>query len=275
LHDPLGTGLGLPGDQHDDDMASLFFETDFLREGLELAGRPNVNLTIRSGSFRDLRLVVKLSDVSSEGVSTLLTSGWTRIRTRHYDGGTPFVDVQCVPLAALVPAGHRLRVSVASSDFPRMWPAPGDGSFSLVLGGDGASSITLPRPTTAGEDWTGRVPRPTRTSKLEWSVASTAVLRRLREDPGGTTETSLETHNKLVTPHGATMRLDEQFRARASVHDAKAAQVFGDVNLAVELADGEKVDIAVASVFTEKTATAMGRVIVDGVPIFNEMWHSP
>ena len=31
-----------------------------------------------AGSFRDLRLVVKLCDVSPEGSSTLLTSGWTR-----------------------------------------------------------------------------------------------------------------------------------------------------------------------------------------------------
>ncbi len=275
LHDPLGTGLGLPEDQHADDMASLFFETDFLREGLELAGRPNVDLIIRSAPSRDLRLVVRLSDVSAEGRSTLLTSGWTRARRRDQDGGTTVVHVQCVPVAAVIPAGHRLRVSVASSDFPRMWPTSGDGSFALVLGDEVASTVTLPHPATPGDDWTDRVPRPTRTAKLEWSVAGTAVLRRLREEPGRTTETTLEIHNELVTPHGATMRVDERFRARASAHEAKAAQVFGDVNFALELADGEKVDIAVAPAFTETTATAVGRVVLDGVPIFNEMWQSP
>ena len=50
--------------------------------------------------------------------------------------------------------------------------------------------------------------------------------------------------------------------------------VFGDVKFALELADGAKVDITVESVFSETTAKAKARVVVDGSSIFDETWYS-
>ena len=279
LLDPLGTGLGRPEDQRADDMASLAFDTEVLPADLELSGRPEVDLTVQQSASRDLRLVVKLCDVSPDGASTLLTSGWKRLRTRSEENEA-IGHIQCVPVAAVIPSGHRLRVSFSCSDFPRMWPTPGDGSFSVVVGGPDGSRVTLPTPGTPDNtvdravDWTDHMPRPASPSPLDWSVSGTAALRHHGEGPGETVETSIETRNELTTPHGATVRMDEQFRASASALDTNEARVFGDVKFALELADGAKVDIAVESVFSEKTARARARVVLDGSPIFDESWYS-
>jgi putative CocE/NonD family hydrolase len=276
LLDPLGTGLGRPEDQRADDSASLAFDTDVLTAELELSGRPEVDVTVQQSASIDLRLAVKLCDVSPEGGSSLLTSGWRRLGRTGSEENQRIAHIQCVPVAAVIPPGHRLRVSISCSDFPRMWPTPGDGSFSLVLGGPNGPRVTLPvvaEPDKA-EDWTDRVPRPARPSPVDWSVSGTAALRHRSEDGGEIVETTIETHNELTTPHGATLWMDEQFRALASALDTKAARVFGDVKFALELADGAKVDIAVESVFTETTAKAKARVVVDGSSIFDETWYS-
>jgi uncharacterized protein len=276
LLDPLGTGLGRPEDQRADDIASLTFDTEVLPAELELSGRPEVDVTVQQSASTDLRLVVKLCDVSPDGASTLLTSGWRRLRQTPPEENEAIAHIQCVPVAAVIPAGHRLRVSISCSDFPRMWPTPGDGSFSVVLGGPNASRLTLPVPGEIHKaaDWTDRVPRPASPSPLDWSVSGTAALRHPREGPAETVETSIETHNELTTPHGATIWMHEQFRARASALDTNDARVFGDVKFALELADGAKVDIAVEAVFSEKTARAKARVVMDGSSIFDESWYS-
>ena len=161
LLDPLGTGLGRPEDQHADDLGSLVFETEVLTEQLELVGHPELNLRVQAGALEDLRLVAKLCDVSPEGRSTLVTSGWQRAPCPAEARDEMTVDLRCFPVSVVVPAGHRLRVSVSSSDFPRLWPAPGDGSFALLLGGAQASKISLTvvsGDADGGEDWTDRVP---------------------------------------------------------------------------------------------------------------------
>ena len=64
LLDPLGTGLGRPEDQRADDSASLAFDTDVLTAELELSGRPEIDVTVQQSASIDLRLAVKLCDVS-------------------------------------------------------------------------------------------------------------------------------------------------------------------------------------------------------------------
>src|SRR5207244_4232177 len=44
----------------------------------------------------------------------------------------------------LVPAGHRLRVSVSGSDFPRIWPTRTNPRLRLATGGRNPSAIQLP-----------------------------------------------------------------------------------------------------------------------------------
>ena len=136
------------------------------------------------------------------------------------------MQVCCAPVAAVVLAGHRLRVSISSSDFPRMWPTADGGDFSVVVGGPLASRIALPRPVApenrqgwdddGGEDWTDRVPRPASATTPAWSVSSSAALRQIREVPGPIMETDVETHSEVSTPRGATLLVNERFRAAAS-----------------------------------------------------------
>jgi uncharacterized protein len=284
LLDPLGTGLGLPEDQHDDDMASLAFETESLTADLALAGRPHLDLTVPLAPAMDLRLVARICDVSPDGRSTLLTSGWARVLRSPEDKNEMAVEVRCAPVAAVVLAGHRLRVSLSSSDFPRMWPTAG-GDFSVVVGGPLASRIALPRPGgpenregwdhDGGEDWTDRVPRPVSATTPAWSVSGSAGLRQIREVPGPIIETDIETRSELRTPRGATIWVNERFRAAASALKPQDARVHGDVRFVIELADGSKVDVAVESAFSERTSRAKAQVTFDGRLVLDEVWQSP
>ena len=101
------------------------------------------------------------------------------------------------------------------------------------------------------------------------------MLRQVRESPGEIIETDIETHNELRTPHGATLSINESFKARASARDASGARVFGDVKFALALADGTKVDVNVRSEFGESTAQAEASISMDGSTMFHETWCSP
>jgi uncharacterized protein len=61
---------------------------------------------------------VRLTSVAPDGASMLIADGLARVRAREAD--VRAVDVCLGPAAIRLPAGHRLRVAVAASNFPRV-----------------------------------------------------------------------------------------------------------------------------------------------------------
>ena len=214
--DPLGTGFGHPGDQHDDDLASLYFDTSPLDEPLELAGNPAAVLNLQSVETPDLRLAVKFCDVDEHGLSQLLTTGWLRVADQLGDGSSATVTVAAGPVAAVIAAGHRLRVSISSVDFPRAWPTPGPAGFAVSLGGEGGSRFILPvvADIASGSAHIAEVPRPPGGPRPDWVNSGTVRYRRTQQEPDGVFEAVLLNNAELAPPSGAVMRLDERFTAR-------------------------------------------------------------
>ena len=132
--DPLGTGFGHPGDQHSDDLASLRFETAPLAEPLELAGNLEAVLALSRVETPELRLSVRFCDLAEDGHSELLTTGFLRVSDELLGGSSATVTVHAGPVAAVLAAGHRLRVAISSVDFPRAWPTPGPAGFGVRVG---------------------------------------------------------------------------------------------------------------------------------------------
>jgi uncharacterized protein len=141
-HDPVptrgGPALGLPGgpmDQTDlsggarDDVRS--FTGAPLDEPLELCG-PVVAWIHLATDAADTDVCVKLLDVTPDGSARNIADGYVRGRHR-FGPGTPPVrpgavetyPVHCWSIAYRVEAGHRLRVDVCSSSFPRYDVNPG------------------------------------------------------------------------------------------------------------------------------------------------------
>ena len=127
----------------------------------------------------------------------------------------------------------------------------------------------------AVEGWTGsyapaREPIAAGVERLGYSCTS-APRRRTRRDHRDEYRNPQRIDDATRSHHSDGRAVP---RARIGARHQEA-RVFGDVKFALELADGAKVDIAVESVFSEKTARAKARVILDGSPIFDESWYSP
>ncbi|MBR3364190.1 MAG: CocE/NonD family hydrolase [Solobacterium sp.] len=104
----------------------LVYETNTLQEDLNVIGPLKARLFI-SSDRTDTDFTVKLTDVDENGISKLLTDGILRVRYRNslektelMEPGTIYeITVDLAATANTFFKGHKLRVSVSSSNFPR------------------------------------------------------------------------------------------------------------------------------------------------------------
>lgn len=130
----------------------LVFTSDVLTENVEVTGRVSATLAVQTdGPTTDW--VVRLCDVHPNGRSYVVTDGITRVHAEP--GETMSVEVDLWSTSMLFKKGHRIRVQVTSSCFPR-WDRnlnTADGLKTgemrvanqiLRLGGGTQSFLTLP-----------------------------------------------------------------------------------------------------------------------------------
>ena len=158
-----------PGKRLDERHDVLVFETDSLEQDIEITGQVTVNLWV-SSSAPDTDFTAKLVDVYPsnedypEGYEMNLTD--TVLRMRYRNGWTESVlmnpgEVYAITIVLpgtsnLFQQGHRIRLDVSSSNFPRLEPNSNTGEpvgrhthlaiadNSLHLGPDTPSHIVLP-----------------------------------------------------------------------------------------------------------------------------------
>jgi uncharacterized protein len=135
-------------DQRAEDGRSLSFTSAPLHEPIELLGIPRLELVCASD--RPLALAsVRLCDVAPDGVSTLVTRGQLNLTHRHghetprqlVPGELTRAGVRLDAIGRTIPPGHRLRVSVSPTGWPRAWPSPEPVTLTVVAG---ASYLELP-----------------------------------------------------------------------------------------------------------------------------------
>jgi len=104
----------------------LVYTSRPLREDLEVTGPVRVLLYVAT-SANDTDFTAKLVDVPPSGASRLITDGITRLRYRLSLSTSSFVrrnfpyqvSVDAGVTSYVFPAGHRIRLEVSSSNFPR------------------------------------------------------------------------------------------------------------------------------------------------------------
>jgi predicted acyl esterase len=112
----------------------LVFTGDALTEPLEVAGPVTARLFVASDA-PDTDFTVKLTDVSPDGRSVLVTDGVRRARFRNsYSKPEPMepgkvyeLSVDAGSVAYAFSAGHRIRIAISSSNAPRFEPNPNTG----------------------------------------------------------------------------------------------------------------------------------------------------
>jgi len=131
-----GQNLRMPAGPYDqtsienrDDV--LVFTSDVLTEPYEVTGPIKARLFV-SSDCPDTDFTVKLSDVYPDGRSMLITDGILRMRNRngvdHWEFMTPGeiyeIEVDIWSTSLVFNAGHRIRVAISSSNYPRFLANP-------------------------------------------------------------------------------------------------------------------------------------------------------
>lgn len=145
----------------------LIFETPVLTESVETVGRIIGNLFVTS-NCTDTDFTVKLTDVYPDGRSMLITDGSLTVRSRNNYTTDVFMSgnqtdvyellVDCWSTAYVFASGHKIRIAISSSNYPRFATNPNTGAplarsylnynianNTLLTGPDYPSCIILPR----------------------------------------------------------------------------------------------------------------------------------
>jgi hypothetical protein len=146
-----GLQFGLPGDQRPDEAFSLVYTTAPLEQDVHVLGRPRCVLHV-SSTASVIGFAVSLSDVAPDGTSHLVAKGMLNAtRRRSLAQPEPLVpgeryelEIEIDTVAWLFPRGHRIRLAVASADWPNVWPTPEPATNTVYRGGETPSRVVLP-----------------------------------------------------------------------------------------------------------------------------------
>ena len=152
-------GPEFPGDQRQDDAGSLTFDADALKTGFDLVGAPVLTLQF-SVDQPVAHVAVRLNSIWPDGSVSRLSYAVANLTHLHgsashelpqalVPGQRYTVQIQLDDVACHVPKGHRLRVSLSTSYWPLIWPAPRPVQLTVHTG---KSFIDIPtRPKLRGE----------------------------------------------------------------------------------------------------------------------------
>ena len=132
---------GLARDIRPDESSVPTFTSAPLGAALEILGLSSAVLDLTS-TMRVATVVVRLSDVAPDGTSCQVTMGILNLTHRDgHEAARPLVPgarvTVRVPMRAAgygFAAGHRIRLSIASSCWPVIWPSPETGSLTIHHG---------------------------------------------------------------------------------------------------------------------------------------------
>lgn len=117
------------------------FTSAVLEQDVEVTGQLGATLYVE-GTGRDVDVAVRLTDVYPDGRSILLADGLSRVGT---EVGVKRVDVDLMATSVLIPKGHRMRVLVCTSNYPRYDVPKEAATAQLHFGAEAcASKIVLP-----------------------------------------------------------------------------------------------------------------------------------
>jgi putative CocE/NonD family hydrolase len=275
--DPWSTGLepARPWDQSGDDARALAFTSAPLTAPLELLGSASAVLDV-APSAAELCVVAKLADVAPNGRSTMIAVGWLDLGLRDGPGPRKAVETGrryrvTIPFRATayrIAAGHRLRLTVACADFPRIWPTAAPAELRLHLQG---SHVLLP------------VAAPEPAAAPAWGPLQPERLKS-PADLGGAQrwETRRDLMADRVTLEGAkeegvqldgTSRLQGRHRYSATVASARPDLVRMESTTEIRIERPVAATLLVVNtVTTRHQVTVTATITVDGKPFWNRTW---
>jgi uncharacterized protein len=141
-------GPEFAGDQAKDDAQSITFDSPVLKAAMDIVGSPEVEIEF-SVDKPVASVAVRLNDVWPSGEVSRITYHLQNLCMRNsrespshlLPGQRYTMKIKLDDIAWRVPEGHKLRVSISTSYFPMMWPAPEAVTLTLYAG---KSALHLP-----------------------------------------------------------------------------------------------------------------------------------
>ncbi len=190
-----GVPFGQVGDQRSDEAYSLDYTTPPLAEVVHVLGRPRVYLHV-SSTATVMGFCVTLADVALDGCSHLVAKGMLNATRRSsLAEPEPLVPGEVYELVIDVDTtawrfdpGHRIRLAVASADWPNVWPTPQPATNRVRRGTSQPSRLVLPTvPETGSARPPEFLPSPVPARRFAesvdppvWEVVHDALSRRAR-----------------------------------------------------------------------------------------------
>ena len=134
-------GPDFPGDQAKDDAGSLVFDSPALIADMDIVGQPAVELDF-SVDKPVASVAVRLNDVFPTGEIARITYHLQNLCMRDSrENPTPLepgkryrMKIKLDDIAWRIPKGHKLRVSISTTYFPLLWPAPEPVTLTVYAG---------------------------------------------------------------------------------------------------------------------------------------------
>jgi uncharacterized protein len=212
---PFGRGRDQAGDQQEDDIRSLVFESPPLDALIEILGAPIVTLDVASD--RSLaNLVVRLCDVHPSGESLRVSYGVLNLTHREGHeqptllalGERYRVRIQLNDAGSVFPAGHKLRLAISTAYWPMIWPSPETATVQIFAG-----TLDLPqRPPNAADAKLSPFPEPETASPEKPTISHRDGVRVERIDRIGLelgTQYKTEYHVEENDPLSAVAELHQ------------------------------------------------------------------
>jgi putative CocE/NonD family hydrolase len=135
-------GPEFPGDQARDDEQSITFDSPLLQTDMDIVGKPMVEFDF-SVDKPVAFVAVRLNDVWPTGEVSRITYHLQNLCMRDsretptalVPGKRYSIKIRLNDTAWRVPKDHRIRVSISTSYFPMMWPAPEPVTLTFFAGG--------------------------------------------------------------------------------------------------------------------------------------------
>ncbi len=141
-------GPEFPGDQAKDDAQSITFDSPALVDDIDIVGQPTIDLEF-SVDKPVAHIAVRLNDVWPSGEVSRVTYHLQNLCMREnrevpspLEPGKRYkMKIKMDDIAWRIPKGHKLRISISTSYFPMMWPAPEPVTLTVYAG---KSDLNIP-----------------------------------------------------------------------------------------------------------------------------------
>jgi len=281
-----GIPFGLPTDQRTDEAYSVNFTSEPLAEPMEIQGQPVARIHV-SSTAPVMAFVVRLTDMAPDGTSALICNGILNgTRRKSMTSPEPMkpgevyeLQIDLDDTAWRFPAGHRIRVSVCSADYPNHWPTPYKGVNTLYRDAARPSSITLPViPLSSAEEPRNaavkfaHTPTPTPVFSGPPDVVPWEIVTDLLNDRSG-----LRLDFTFKARAGKSMEVTTQnkFESWASNRDPSDVVVTGKHLRKIARLDGVTTVDTCCTIRSTETAfhvTVDLEIEVNGLPHFQKRW---